>query len=102
MTEAERIDFLIRVLESNSAKEFAKKIGASQTVITRIRQGRIGIRLKINSILAAYPAVNREWLETGEGYPGDLTVDLVKSRYEEKLKRANAVIDNLLKQLEDK
>ena len=101
MTEAERIDYLIRVLESNSAKDFAKKIGASQTVVTRIRQGQIGIRLKINAILSAYPAVNREWLETGEGYPGDLTVDLVKARYEAKLNRANAVIDQLLKQLEN-
>ena len=102
MTEAERIDYLVKVLESGSATEFGKKIGISKAGVSRMKKGDYGIRLHINSIIKAYPSVRREWLETGEGYPGDLTIDLVKSYYEKELVRANAVIDQLLKQLKEK
>ena len=100
MSEAERIEYLIKTLESGNATEFARKIGAGKHVVTRMRKGTTGIRLRINDIIAAYPAISRDWLETGKGYPGDLTIDLVKAHYETKLKRAEAVIDNLLKQVD--
>ena len=45
--------------------------------------------------------MNRSWLETGEGYPGDLTVDLVKAHYEDKIKRNERVIDNLIGRIEE-
>lgn len=99
MTEAERIDFLIKVLESGNAADFAERIGVSRATANRMRQGKVGIRLRINDILFAYPAINREWLESGEGYPGDLTIDLVKAHYEAKLKRQEVIIDHLLKTL---
>lgn len=101
MTEAERIEYLIKTLESGNAAEFGRKIGVAKPVVTRLRKGTTGIRLRVNDIIKAYPAVSREWLETGVGYPGDLTVDLVKAYYENKLKRAEAVIDNLLKQIDE-
>jgi hypothetical protein len=100
MTEAERIDFLIKTLESGNAKTFGQKIGASESAMSRMRSGKYGIRKKINAILLAYPAVNRDWLETGEGYPGDLTIDLVRSYYDAKLARAEAIIDLLIKRIE--
>lgn len=102
MTEAERIDYLVRILEKGSAKDFGKKIGVSAPVVSRMRKGTIGIRTKIEGIVAAYPSISMDWLLTGEGYPGDLTIDLVKTRYERELKRVNAVVDQLLKQLEEK
>lgn len=102
MTEAERIDYLVRTLEKGSSTDFGNKIGVSKAVVSRMRKGTIGIRSKIDGIIAAYPSVSRDWLNTGEGYPGDLTTDLVKAHYEHELKRAHAVIDQLLKQLKEK
>ena len=101
MTEAERIEFIIKVLESGNAAEFAKRIGVSKATAVRMRTGTVGIRLRINDILSAYPAINRTWLETGEGYPGDLTVDLVKAHYEQKLKRNEVIIDHLTRRIDE-
>lgn len=101
MTESERIDFLINALEGGSGIAFAKRIGLSGSAITRMRKGEIGITKRIKDIIRAYPAVNREWLETGEGYPGDLTVDLVKAHYEDKIKRNENLIDYLMNRIKE-
>ncbi len=101
MTEAQRIDYLISVLENGVGSEFAKRIGVSHAAVSKMRNGIFGISKKIDAIIKAYPSVNREWLETGEGYPGDLTIDLVKAHYERKLKRNEQVIDQLLKKLKE-
>lgn len=101
MTEAERIDFIIRHLEFGSTSEFAKKIGLTRATVTRMRNGNIGFRLNIGRILEEYPQINRTWLETGEGYPGDLSVDLVRERYEERIARADKVIDHLTRRIEE-
>lgn len=101
MTEAERIDFLISVLENGNATEFGRKIGVSKANATKMRKGNIGFKKHVNSILAVYPAVNRAWLEKGEGHPGDLTVDLVKAHYENKLRRADTIIDHLTRRINE-
>lgn len=101
MTEAERIEYLIKHLEGGSGQKFAERVGISTTAIHRIRKGDYGIRLKIDAILRAYPAINRRWLETGEGYPGDLTIDLVKAHYQERIEKADKVIDHLMRRIED-
>lgn len=100
MTEAERLNLLINVLEGNNAAEFARRIGVQESAMSRMRSGQYGIQKKVNAILKAYPAVNRDWLETGEGYPGDISIDIVKSYYEAKLSRAEAIIDILIKRIE--
>ena len=97
MTESERIKLLINFLEGGNASAFARKIGISKANISKMRAGTVSLRLHINSILAAYPAVSREWLTSGQGYPGDISVDIVKSYYEDKLKRNESFIDLLIK-----
>lgn len=101
MTEAERIEYLISVLENGVGSEFAKRIGVSHAAVSKMRNGIFGISKKIDAIIKAYPAVNRNWLETGEGYPGDLTIDLVKAHYERKIKRNEQIIDQLIKRLNE-
>lgn len=101
MTEAERIEFIIQVLESGNASAFGKKIGISPANAGKMRKGQIGFRLNKEAILSAYPQIKREWLETGEGYPGDLTVDLVRSHYEAKIARQERTIDHLMRRIED-
>lgn len=80
MTERERLDYLIDNLESGVAKRFADKIGISLPTVSRIRSGELRLAPRVDSILRAYPRVSRHWLETGEGYPGDLNVELVTER----------------------
>ena len=101
MTEAERIEFIIKVLESGNASAFGNKIGVGAATASKMRQGTVGFRLRVDEILKAYPQIRREWLETGEGYPGDLTVGLVRSHYEAKITRQERTIDHLMKRIED-
>jgi transcriptional regulator with XRE-family HTH domain len=101
MTEPERIEYIIANLTGGSGQRFAQKLGISTTAVSNMRSGKFGIRLKIDAILEAFPQINRSWLETGEGYPGDLTVDLVKAHYEAKIKRNERVIDNLIGRIEE-
>lgn len=101
MTESERIEYLINHLEGGSGPKFAERVGMSKVAIHRMRKGEYKIRLKIDAIIRAYPAVNRRWLETGEGYPGDLTIDLVKAHYQERIEKADKVIDHLMRRIED-
>lgn len=99
MTEAERIDFLIQELEGNNAAEFARKINISRATVSKMRKGQVGIRLNIDSILAAYPQIKKDWLKTGEGYPGDLSVELVKTHYDAKIVKLESLVDYLITQL---
>ena len=99
MTEAERIEYLINVLENGNAAEFGRKIGAHKSTVSQMRKGARGIRLRVNSILEAYPSVDREWLTTGEGHPGDLSIDVVKARYKEKIAKADRIIEYLMKRI---
>lgn len=100
MTEAERIEFLVRHLASGNPAEFARMTGMSRSLVCRILKGEIGIRLRIETILTIFPEVNREWLTTGEGYPGDLSVSVVREHYERKIKTNERIIDNLIKRIE--
>ena len=101
MTETERIEYLINVLERGNGAENGRRTGSATTSINNMKTGRYGIKSKIDSIIKAYPAVNRRWLETGEGYPGDLTPDLVKAHYEVKIKRQESIIDHLMRRIDD-
>ena len=101
MTEAERIEFIIKVLESGNAKAFGEKIGVGAATASKMRLGKVGFRLRVDEILKAYPQIRREWLETGEGYPGDLTVDLVRSHYEAKINRCENIIDHLTRRINE-
>ena len=96
MTESERIEFLIKSLESGNNSEFARKIDCSLPNLFKMRKGTVGIRLSVAKICKAYPQVNRDWLETGDGYPGDLTIDLVKAHYQAKINRNEMIIDHLI------
>ena len=100
MTEQERIELLIVNLEGGNGSQFAEKLGTTRATISRLRNGKRGIRLWIDKIIQAYPAVRREWLTTGEGYPGDLSVELVRANYEEKIRLNEKTISNLIKRIE--
>ncbi|MBQ6097954.1 MAG: hypothetical protein IJK99_09425 [Bacteroidales bacterium] len=100
MTESERLDFLIKTLESGVAARFAERTGMSLPKVSRIRSGELRLNKQYDAIVLAYPQVNREWLETGVGYPGDLTVELVRDRLMKVVEDRDRVIRTLTKELE--
>lgn len=100
MTEAERMEFLIRRLEAGVAARFSDRTGIPTPKISRIRNGELRLVKVVDDILRAYPQVNREWLETGAGYPGDLSIELVKARLTKVIEERDRVIRSLTKELD--
>ena len=96
MNESERIEFLITHLAHGNANRFADRTGISKANVSKLKNGEVKIKRSIAKILEAYPQVNRQWLETGVGYPGDISIELVKNHYEEKIKRLENIIDRLI------
>lgn len=97
MTEGERLDFLIKQLEGGNAAEFGRKTGIVKSTICRIRSGQLRLLSKVDTIIRTYPMVERHWLETGEGYCGDLSVEVVRNQ----MKRIVAEKDSIIKALTD-
>lgn len=100
MTEQERINFLIDTLEGGSSIKFAKRTGIIESSISRMRSGVLGLGKRIEPILEAYPVINREWLSTGIGHPGDLSMDLMKERLYKEIAQRDDTIRVLTRQLE--
>ena len=101
MTLSERIDFLIKNLEGDNATRFSEKTGIPKPHLSMIRRGKLRLsNMKLNFILDAYPMVNREWLETGEGYPGDLSVSLAREHYADIIAKKDCTIEVLTRELE--
>lgn len=102
MTEQERAQYLIKYCSHNSAVDFAKSIGTDKTRISKIVHGQLKLSGLYDAIIAAYPDVNPTWLRTGEGYPGDLSAELVKQRYEKIVAEKDALIRTLQRVIEEK
>lgn len=67
LTEAERIELLIALLEDGNGAAFARKIGCDKSRVTDIRKGLRGIDRYKNRILEAYPSlVSQRFLDTGD------------------------------------
>lgn len=100
MTDSEILDFLIKTLEGNNARKFAEKTGITPPILSRIRKGELRLSKRYDAIMAAYPMLNREFLTTGEGYPGDLSIELVRERMQTLLAEKDRVINTLTRELE--
>lgn len=66
MTMGERID-LVRTEAGCSQKEFAEKIGLSESSISRVLTDKQGIGNSAKRLLCEKFSINPGWLETGEG-----------------------------------
>lgn len=97
MTEGERLEFLITHLTAGNLTEFSRRTGIIKSTLSRIKSGQLRLRGKVDAIITAYPMVERKWLETGEGYCGDLSVEVVRNQ----MKRIVAEKDSIIKALTD-
>lgn len=69
MTDAERIDYLIKSLEGDNARRFADRTGIRTDTLSRARNGIGRPSVCFQKILDAYPQVRRNWLLKDEGEP---------------------------------
>lgn len=69
MTESERIDLLVKLLEGNNAKAFCVRAGIPEASLSRVRKGKGNPPSYYDRILTAYPQVNKKWLYSGAGEP---------------------------------
>ncbi len=102
MTEAQRAQHLIDNCTGGSAVDFAKSIGIDKTRLSKIVHGQLKLSKLFDAIIAAYPEVNPQWLRTGEGYPGDLSAELVKIKYEKILAEKDALIRTLQRVIDER
>ena len=102
ITEAQRAQYLIDHCCGGSAVNFAKSIGIDKTRMSKIVHGQLRLSGLFDAIIAAYPDVNPQWLRTGEGYPGDLSAELVRARYEKIIEEKDALIRTLQRVIDEK
>ena len=102
MTESERLDYLIKVLCGNNARDFAVKAGIRPDSLSRVRNGKGTPSFYFERILAAFPDVERAWLYTGIGEPlkwqrekGEILAKL--DSLEKEVKRLNEMVERLAK-----
>ena len=102
MTEAERAQLLIDRCCGGSAVNFATSIHIDKTRLSKIVHGQLKLSGLFDVIIATYPEVNPQWLRTGTGYPGDLSVQMVRERYERILAEKDSLIRTLQKIIDKK
>lgn len=102
MTEAQRAQYLIDHCCGGSAAEFARAIGIDKARMSRIVHGHFRLNKLYDRIIEAYPNVSPQWLRTGEGYPGDISTELVKQRLTKIIEEKDALIRTLQRVIEEK
>lgn len=101
MTNSEMLSFLIQHLEGGNMSNFAKRTGIWPSTLSRIMSNSgLTIKAQAPKILAAYPQVNSSWLMTGEGYPGDLDMEVMRSHYLDIIAEKDRHISILMRELE--
>lgn len=100
-TQEEIIETLIAKLTNHSQQEFAFRLGVTPSTISKIASGEKTLTTYYaDKIVATFPTVNRDWLLTGRGYPGDLSIELVRQKYESLLTDKDRLIETMRKEIE--
>ena len=97
MNPSERIDYLVRYLAGNNAREFAKVTGIDPATVSKLRKGG-NPHYYFARIAKVYPDVNADWLESGEGVPFKSIGE--RSEISDRLARIEATLLKISKTLE--
>jgi len=101
LSQVEIMEILLRTLSNGNTHDFARMLNVTPSTISRMSNGYIPLTpYYADKICTAFPQVNRDFVLSGKGYPGDLDVQLVKQRYESIISEKNALIRTLRKELE--
>lgn len=97
----ERMKMVARHCAGGNQAELARKLGISHPTVNRLCTGEIELTPHYaDLIVSAYPQVSWDFLLTGRGYPGDLSVDLVRERYIQIVDEKDRLIASLQKELD--
>lgn len=91
MGDKEKIEVLI-AREKNAAS-FARKVGASESTIAKIRSGLARLAPLYERLANTYPTLNCRWLLTGEGEP--FGEELSKEEISERLNEIESTLRRL-------
>lgn len=99
-TEGERMALIINALEGGNQRRFGQKVDMLPSTVSRVISGELSLRKHIDKIIRIYPEVSREWLVSGVGYPGDISLDIARTYYEKVIRDRNETIHILSKEIE--
>lgn len=108
LSEAERIQYIIRILCNGNQAEFSRQVGIGPGVINKLYKSSEktrklnGVYLSetyIGRICKAYPQVNPNFLRDGISDSGLIDPEEERRLYEEKLAEAKKLIEELREEL---
>lgn len=108
MTDYQRLEKVIKILEISSFKDFAGRLGVNPQTFYDIKQGKHGISKKLAELINKnYPDFPVSWLLTGEGdiQVGNTVGDesnVANNIGGDNLQNSGAVIEALANQLKEK
>lgn len=100
MNDAERVSYLVDILEGGNARAFSEKTSISEQSVSCLRHGKYKLNRFLMRIATAYPDVNIHWLSSGEGEPlrsvSEKGVVLMKlESLEREVRRLSKVIEKM-------
>lgn len=96
----ERLQFVMDNCARGNQVEFCQKTGLLASTVSRVRSGQLKLSEdRIQSICKAYPDINPQFLRDGISYPGDISIEVVKARLQDEIKKRDNLIDLLQNQL---
>ena len=79
---------------------FAAALNINRTSISSVIAGKYSLAPYLDKIRKVFPGVSEKFLETGEGYPGDLSARQVREKLEAVIKEKEAQIARLTLEME--
>lgn len=79
---------------------FAAALNINRTSISSVIAGTYSLAPYLDKIRKVFPGVSEKFLETGEGYPGDLSARQVRENLEAVIKEKEAQIARLTLEME--
>ena len=79
---------------------FAAALNINRTSISSVIAGKYSLAPYLDKIRKVFPGVSEKFLETGEGYPGDLSARQVRENLEAVIKEKEAQIARLTLEME--
>lgn len=79
---------------------FAAALNINRTSISSVIAGKYSLAPYLDKIRKVFPGVSEKFLDTGEGYPGDLSARQVRENLEAVIKEKEAQIARLTLEME--
>ena len=99
--QAERLDIIIRKCAGGRARNLALATGIIDSTISKMCSGVKRLTpYYADKICAAYPALNRDFVESGVGLPGEIDIEYTRAKYLSIIAEKDRQIRLLEKQLE--